>query len=79
VVRGGQGRKQFQFFSRQSKTTYRVCEKIMELNVSRTEQEALSRRLLYEMRLNARLLNFRMVKKYFTLWNKNRELKYANA
>ena len=79
MVSNSQGRKQFQLFSRQSKTTYRVCEKIMGLNSSRMEQEALSKRLLYEMRLNVRLLNFRMVKKYFTLWNRNRELKYADS
>jgi hypothetical protein len=48
----------------------------MNLNKTPGEQEALSRRLMYEMRLNTKLLNFRLVKKYFMLWNKNRELKY---
>ncbi|MCK6616615.1 MAG: glycosyltransferase [Cyclobacteriaceae bacterium] len=76
VVTSAQNRRQFRFFSRESATTYKVCEKIMKLNRSRAEQEALSKRVLYEMRLNTRLLNFGLVKKYFQLWNKNRELVY---
>jgi glycosyltransferase involved in cell wall biosynthesis len=78
VVRTSQGRKQFQLFSRYSRSTYAVCRKIMKLNRTRDEQEALSARVWYEMKVNARLLNFGMVKKYFTLWNKNRELVYSS-
>lgn len=73
VVPSAKNRKQFTVFSPDSVTTYKVCEKIMKLNRSRAEQEALSKRILYEIRLNIRLLNFGLVKKYFQLWNKNRE------
>ncbi len=76
IVPQAKSSKQFRLFSRESATTYRVCVKIMELNRTQAEQEALSKRLLYEMRLNTKLLNFSMVKKYFQLWNKNRELTY---
>lgn len=76
VLPDGKSKKQFEFFSRESATTLRVCEKIMAMNRSVAEQEALSGRILYEMKLNARLLNFGMVKKYFALWHRNRELRY---
>lgn len=76
VVTSAQSRRQFRLFSRESATTYKVCEKIMKLNRTRVEQEALSKRILYEIRLNTRLLNFGLVKRYFQLWNKNRDLVY---
>lgn len=77
VVPSAQSQKQFRLFSSESATTYKVCEKIMKLNRTQAEQEALSKRILYEMRLNTRLLNFKMVRKYFHLWNKNKELIYT--
>lgn len=76
VVPSAKSQKQFRLFSRESATTYTVCEKIMNLNRTRAEQEALSKRILYEMRLNIKLLNLDMVKKYFRLWNRNKELVY---
>jgi glycosyltransferase involved in cell wall biosynthesis len=74
VVPSSTGKRQFSLFSRESATTFRVCEKIMNLNRTRAEQQALSKRILYEMRLNARLLNMGMVSKYLQLWIKNRKL-----
>lgn len=76
VVPSAKSQKQFRLFSRESATTYTVCEKIMNLNRSRAEQEALSKRILYEMWLNMKLLNLDMVKKYFRLWSRNKELIY---
>jgi glycosyltransferase involved in cell wall biosynthesis len=76
VVPSAKSSKQFSLFSTESVTTYKVCEKIMKLNRTQAEQEALSKRILYEMRLNMRLLNFNLLKKYFHLWNKNKELTY---
>lgn len=69
-----QAKKQFIFFSNFSNSTFKVCEKILELNQSVEEQKALKKRILYEIRLNLRLLNFGIVAKYFFLLSKNRRL-----
>lgn len=62
---------QFTLFTIHSRTTYRVCEKILELNRTQDEQKALTKRIGYEIRLNLRLLNFGMVVKFLFLWFKN--------
>ncbi len=72
LVKGSLSGKQFQLRSAHSQSTYRVCEKIFELDKSTAERKALNRRIKYEMRLNLRLLNFSLVYKYFLLWRKNR-------
>jgi len=74
VVPASTSKRQFRFFSNESVTTFRVCEKIMNLNRTRAEQQALSERIFYEIRLNARLLNMGLVVNYIQLWNKNRKL-----
>ncbi len=76
VVKTSQSKRQFRLFSRESTTMYRVCKKIMQLNRTMAEQQVLSNRILYEMRLNIRLLNFGWAKKYFQLWSENKEMKY---
>jgi hypothetical protein len=69
--------KQFKFFNEHSQTTYRVCEKILILNNTKAEQQALSKRILYEMRLNLRLLNWRIAANYIGLWFKNRKQRFT--
>ena len=76
IVKNAQNKKQFKLFSNQSISTYKVCLKILEMNSHANEQAALSKRILYEMRLNIRLLNFSLVKKYFLLWNSNQQMKF---
>ncbi len=68
--------KQFAIFSRHSRTTLQVCEKILKLNRTREEQKALSERILYEIKLNLGLLNFGIVVKYFFLWLKNKNVRF---
>jgi glycosyltransferase involved in cell wall biosynthesis len=68
--------KQFSFFSRHLLSTFRVCEKILSLNRNRDEQQALSKRIIYEFFLSARLFNFPVALKYAGLWIKNKGMKY---
>ena len=68
--------KQFKVLNRHSRTTYRVCKKIMELNRSRVEQRALNQRIYYEIKLNIRLLNVRVAVDFLFLWLNNRRLTY---
>jgi len=68
--------KQFTVHSNHQHSTYKVCEKIFYLNKNLEEQEAFSKRLLYEMRTNLRLLNFGLIQKYFRLWWKNKSITY---
>jgi glycosyltransferase involved in cell wall biosynthesis len=71
------GAKQFELFSKHSRSTYRVCEKIFRLNNSREEQQALRHRVLYEIKLNLRLLNVGVALKFFFLLIRNGRKKYA--
>jgi len=64
-------KEQFKLFSKHSRSTFKVCEKIMELNKTEEEKKALTGRILYELGLNLRLLNVGIVVKYFFLWLKN--------
>lgn len=70
------GSKQFSLFSKHSNSTYKVCEKILRLNNTRKEQEALRHRILYEIRLNIRLLNIGVALKFFVLLIRNARQKY---
>ena len=68
--------QQFEVLNRHSRTTYWVCRKIMELNRSRDEQSALNQRIYYEIKLNVKLLNIRVVFDFLILWLSNRQLRY---
>jgi glycosyltransferase involved in cell wall biosynthesis len=68
--------KQFKLMNRHSRTTYRVCKKIMELNRGKDEQRALNQRIYYEFKLNIRLLNIRVAFDFLFLWLSNRRLTY---
>lgn len=60
--------KQFRIGSPHQRTTYRVCKKIFHLNRTTSEQQALEKRIAYEIRTNIRLLNLWLALKYCFLW-----------
>jgi glycosyltransferase involved in cell wall biosynthesis len=76
VVKNSMSERQFSFRDAQLASTFRVCEKIMSLNRSAAEQQALADRILYEMRTCLRWLNFSLAAKYAELYFKNARLKY---
>ncbi|MBX2914621.1 MAG: glycosyltransferase [Cyclobacteriaceae bacterium] len=78
-VAGSLSDRQFKVRSGQSLTTLCVCEKILDLNKTESERKALDSRLWYEMRLNLRLLNFKIVVKFFRLWRLNRRRNFSNS
>lgn len=71
------GAKQFKFFSRHSTSTYQVCKKILRLNNSREEQQALHHRIAYEIGLNLRLLNILTAFRFLFLLLRNAGKKYT--
>ena len=77
VVRNSMSEKQFSIFDRQRTSTYKVCEKIMRLNRTAGEQRALSKRILYEMRVSARLFQFSLLMRYARLYVRNNRLAYS--
>lgn len=77
ISKNSLGSKQFKLFSSHSESTYRVCEKIFRLNTSREEQQALQKRILYEIRLNLGLLNIGAAFKFFLLRIRNGRRKYS--
>lgn len=77
VSKNSLGEKQFNLFSKHSKSTYRVCEKILRLNSSQEDQRALRHRILYEIKLNLRLLNVGVALKFLLLLIHNGRKKYA--
>lgn len=77
IAKNALGSKQFSLFNPHSESTFRVCEKILRLNNSREEKQALQKRILYEIRLNLRLLNVGIVIKFFSLLMRNARKKYS--
>lgn len=71
--------RQFKMRSPHQESTYRICEKIIELNRNEQEQKALSKRIWYEIKVNLRLLNWGLCYKYFLLLNKNNKIRYESA
>lgn len=69
--------KQFKLFSKHARSTYRVCQKILRLNNSGEEQQALHQRIMYEIKLNLRLLNPGVALEFFFLMIRNRGKKYT--
>ena len=65
---GGQYRKK----SIQLVSTFRVCEKILQLNRTMDERKALSKRIGYEMKRAARLQEWGLALDYFKLLLRNR-------
>jgi glycosyltransferase involved in cell wall biosynthesis len=71
-VAGSLSDRQFKVRSEQSLTTLNVCKKILQLNETESERKALNSRLWYELRVNLRLLNFKVAVEFFKLWLRNR-------
>ncbi len=71
IVSNSMSQKQFQLFSKQSKSTYHVCQKIKTLNRTSEERNALSRRIKYEMRQCLKQMNAWLMLKYFVLLLRN--------
>lgn len=72
-VSGSLSDSQFRLRSSHSFTTFRVCEKIAQLNRTEEERKALQRRVRYELWLNLRLGNLSIVWNYFLLTWRNRK------
>lgn len=68
--------KQFALRSPHQQSTYRICEKIFSLNQNAEEKNALQKRILYEIKLNFRLLNWGLCWKYLLLLRKNSKIKH---
>lgn len=68
--------RQFKIFNKQGNSTYSVCAKILTLNQTRAERDALTRRIQYEGRQSVRTLDIFLGIKYFFLWVKNKSLHY---
>ena len=77
VLKNSLASKQFALRSRHQQSTYQVCEKILSLNSNTDEKKALEKRLLYEIKLNFRLLNWGLCLQYIRLAFKNRQATYA--
>ena len=77
IVKESMSEKQFTRRSPQLRSTYQVCEKILDLNRSDDEKHALAKRIRYEMRLCLKLFNFSLVLDYARLYWRNRSRKYS--
>jgi glycosyltransferase involved in cell wall biosynthesis len=76
VVRGSMAKKQFTRKDRQRYSTYRVCEKILEMNRTRAEQRALHVRMGYEMKQCLKVLDVGLVWRYMALRRRNGGMHY---
>src|SRR5687767_10345969 len=77
VVGKSQSNDQFKFFTRYSRSTFKVCEKIFHLNLTAEEKEALAKRTRYEVFLNLRLLNFKTAWRFVMLGISNERKKMS--
>jgi glycosyltransferase involved in cell wall biosynthesis len=69
--------KQFTVGSAHQRSTYIICKKIMYLNRTRDEQQALNKRIRYEIRVNLRLFNWKLVWQYRGLLIENNKMQYV--
>jgi glycosyltransferase involved in cell wall biosynthesis len=75
IVKNSMSKRQ-QRSIQQQRSTFRVCEKIYELNRNEEERAALSRRIRYEIRMNLRQGNLKLVADYFSLLKKNYHVQF---
>lgn len=75
-VRNSLSHEQFKILNKHTESTYRVCEKMLNLNKSTEEQLALRKRIEYEIRQCIRMLDARLAYKYALLWVKNNAQNY---
>ena len=71
IVPNSLGHQQFQRKSKQLESTFKVCEKILNLNRTQVEKQALNKRIFYEFRQNLRLLHLSLCLRYTGLLIKN--------
>lgn len=71
--------RQFKVRSSHQESTYRICEKILELNRNEQEQKALRKRIWYEIKVNLRLLNWKLCYKYILLSIRNNRTHYEST
>lgn len=64
IVKGSMSDQQFKRGNPQQLSTYKVCEKILALNQSKEENEALKERIAYEIRQATRRLDLNLALKY---------------
>jgi glycosyltransferase involved in cell wall biosynthesis len=67
IVKGSMSENQFKKGSPQQLSTYRVCEKILSLNKTTEENNALRERLRYELKHALLRLDLDLAKRYFRL------------
>lgn len=79
IVRGSMSEKQFKRGSPQQLSTYKVCEKILALNQTQEENEALGDRIWYEIRQSLRRMDFSLTGKYIRLLNKVSRPSYTKS
>ncbi len=72
IVQGSMGRTQHSRASRQLESTFRVCQKIMDLNRTADESMALNQRIRYEIRRMVRFGRWDLAWQYLLLHLKNR-------
>jgi glycosyltransferase involved in cell wall biosynthesis len=67
---------QFKILNKHGYSTYKVCSKILELNRTDVERDALRRRIQYEIRQSIKTLDASLAYKYFLLWLKNNSRRF---
>ena len=72
MLKNSMSRNQFRRKSVQLVSTFRVCEKILQLNRTSGETKALSKRIRYEMKQAALLREWALALSYFKLLLRNR-------
>lgn len=75
-LRSSLSHDQFKIFNKHSRTTYQVCNKILNLNRTEAEQNALRKRIQYEIRQCIRTFDFSMAYRYFLLSTRNSSHRY---
>jgi len=78
MLKDSMSKDQFRRKSIQMVSTYRVCEKILQLNRAVDETKALSKRIGYEMRQAALLREWGLALSYFKLLLRNLSLLAQN-
>ncbi len=66
-VANSMSKNQFKKSSAQRWSTFKVCQKIKQLNTTKEETDALKQRVRYEIKLSVKLLDIRLVVAYFKL------------
>jgi glycosyltransferase involved in cell wall biosynthesis len=77
-VKNSLSHMQFRILNKHSFSTYLVCAKILDLNRSMEERQALSNRIQYEIKQSIRTLDIPLAAKYALLWIKNNAMQYSS-